>query len=70
MNFPVILAHGALGPWDEIILIGVAIVFLIMMGISFVKNRNAAPEDVDAVPIQDTPDTVDATGTPDHIRLD
>ena len=29
---PVILAHGALGPFDEIVFLGIAVVFLGMMG--------------------------------------
>lgn len=40
MDVPVILAHGALGNWDEIIFIGVAAVFLVMMGISWIRSRN------------------------------
>ena len=40
---PVLLAHGALGPYDELIFLGVAVIFLVMMGISWVKSRNAPP---------------------------
>ncbi len=36
---PAILAHGALGPFDEIIFIGVAIGFLVMMGISWLRSQ-------------------------------
>jgi hypothetical protein len=43
MYTPIILAHGALGAWDEIIFLGVAVIFLSMMAISWVKNRNNAP---------------------------
>lgn len=45
MNMPPILAHGALGPFDEIILLSVAAIFIIFMGISWVKSRNTNPED-------------------------
>jgi len=35
-----ILAHGALGGYDEIIFVGVAAAFLVMMGISWFRSRN------------------------------
>ena len=36
---PPILAHGALGPFDEIIFLGVAVVFLGMMGFSWLRSQ-------------------------------
>ncbi len=60
-----ILAHGALGAADEIILIGVAVGFLILMGISFMMNRNKLVEDVDAPAPEQQP-----SEQPDHFRLD
>lgn len=56
---PVILAHGALGPFDEIIFIGIAVIFLGMMGLSWLRSQ--ALED-------DEPDT----GEPDaeHFELE
>ncbi|HLU11696.1 MAG TPA: hypothetical protein VK003_18625 [Oceanobacillus sp.] len=42
--FPTILAHGALGAFDEIIFLGVGVVFLVMMGISWLRSRNMKPE--------------------------
>ena len=45
MPFTPILAHGALGAFDEVIFISVAAIFLIMMGISwFISRRNAQAE--------------------------
>lgn len=41
MNFWVVTAHGALGYWDELIFLGVGIGFLVMMGVSWFKSRNA-----------------------------
>jgi hypothetical protein len=41
MDLPVILAHGALGNWDELIFIGVAAVFLVFMVISWIRSRSA-----------------------------
>lgn len=40
MRFPVILAHGALGPFDELLLIGVVIAFIVIMAISWLRARN------------------------------
>lgn len=45
MNFWVVTAHGALGYWDELIFLGVGIGFLIMMGVSWFKSRNAEIEE-------------------------
>jgi uncharacterized iron-regulated membrane protein len=40
-----ILAHGALGIWDEVIFISIAAIFLAMMGISWVRSRVAEPDE-------------------------
>ncbi|MBL8162197.1 MAG: hypothetical protein JNJ61_09455 [Anaerolineae bacterium] len=45
MSVPVILAHGALGIWDEVIFLSLAAIFLVMMGISWFRSRAATPED-------------------------
>lgn len=70
MDFPVILAHGALGPYDELIMLGAVVIFLIMMGISWVKSRNTRPEfeqthedDVQSAPLKQGHE-------PEHFRLD
>lgn len=47
MRLPVILAHGSLGNWDEIIFLGIAVIFLAMMGISWVRSRFQTAEDVE-----------------------
>ncbi len=39
-----ILAHGALGPFDEIIFLGIAVVFLAMMAISWVRSQQLTEE--------------------------
>jgi len=44
MSAPIILAHGTLGNWDEVIFLSVAAIFLIMMGISWVRSRNVKPD--------------------------
>ncbi len=45
MRLPVILAHGSLGSWDEIIFLGIAVIFLAMMGISWVRSRFQTPDE-------------------------
>jgi hypothetical protein len=50
MPFPVIIAHGALGYWDEVIFISVVIVFLVMMANSWLRSRDELPEDTPAAP--------------------
>jgi hypothetical protein len=40
----VILAHGALGAFDELIFLAVAVVFLAMMGVSWFRSRDFEPE--------------------------
>ncbi len=45
---PVILAHGALGPFDEIIFLSIAVVFLVMMGISWARSQELPDEESEA----------------------
>lgn len=44
MLLPRLLAHGVLGPFDEIIFVSVVVVFLAFMGISWVRSRHIEPE--------------------------
>lgn len=52
----VILAHGALGAFDEIVFIGVVVVFLAMMALSWFRSQQLTDEmpDQDSKPSQDT----------------
>ncbi|MEP7292861.1 MAG: hypothetical protein ABI835_13845 [Chloroflexota bacterium] len=75
MHLPVILAHGALGPYDELIMLGAASIFLVIMGISWVKNRNTRPEFEEAQSETQEPRELSETATdspdaPDRFRLD
>ena len=66
MFIPIILAHGSLGPWDELIFLSVAAIFLTMMGISWVRSRTNNPiieHPNDSSPAADE-------NSPDHFRLD
>ncbi len=40
-----ILAHGALGPFDEIIFLGIAVLFLGMMGLSWLRSQQLEGEE-------------------------
>lgn len=53
-NLIPVLAHGALGPWDEIIFIGVMVIFFVMMGLSWLRSRDMEPEWDDDQPRQRT----------------
>lgn len=63
MPFPILVAHGALGPWDETIFISVVIIFVTMMGISWFRSRG-----MDDEPLE-TP-TRQATDNDDTFRLE
>ena len=70
MHLPIILAHGALGGWDELVFLGVAAIFLVMMGISWVRSRNSTlPPDQPETQSASEPTPSDAN-TPDHFRLE
>lgn len=68
MNLPTLLAHGALGSWDEIVFLSIAAIFLIVMGLSWIRSRAASPDEVDAVDetAEDTPQPEASS----HIRLE
>lgn len=50
MSIHILLAHGSLGNWDEVIFLSIAAVFLIMMGISWIRSRANAPDEAEAPP--------------------
>lgn len=60
-----ILAHGLLGPFDEIIYISIAGVFVAFMALSWIRSRNQPPEEE-----QQPAPTDEQPNTPDHFRLD
>jgi hypothetical protein len=61
----VVLAHGSLGPFDEILYLGVAAIFIVMMGISWMRSRYQPPKLDD--PAEPTPDEPD---TPERFKLE
>ena len=57
------IAHGSLGQWDELIFIGVIVVFITLMAVNFIESRNSEPE-------LDKPQTDDAPPRDDRFQLD
>ena len=45
MMIPVIVAHGALGSWDEVIYISIAAIFVGFMVVSWFRSRNQVADD-------------------------
>jgi hypothetical protein len=70
-NLPfIVLAHGALGPWDEMIFLGIAAVFLVFMGISWVRSRAMEPDFEEAEPASDNSGlSGDRPQSPDRFEL-
>jgi hypothetical protein len=61
-EMPPLLAHGALGWFDEILFIGVGLGFLAMMALSWLRSRQ--------LPDADDPISQSEPSAPDHFRLD
>lgn len=77
MEIPIILAHGALGNFDEVIFFSVGGIFAIVMGISWVKSRMTEldfDDDLDdpekAKRSEIETDVDDDNERSDHFRLD
>lgn len=66
---PTLLAHGALGAFDEILLLAVGAGFVAMMVYSWIKSRNMEFDDPDS-PTDAPPDSPSTdSDAPDHINL-
>ncbi len=62
-----IIAHGALGAADEIIFLGIAVIFIGMMGVTWVRSQNIDMEDDEPEnPVIKQP----ADTAPDRFKLD
>lgn len=55
----VILAHGLLGGFDEIIFVSIALVFVGMMGISWYRSQQMIDDEADDNPDDSAQDTSD-----------
>lgn len=45
-----ILAHGQLGAWDELIFLGITVVFALIMVYSWLRSRNLVDEEEEEGP--------------------
>lgn len=68
MHTVFILAHGSLGEWDELIFLSIAAIFLIMMGIAWVRSRVTTPEVLEEQPTETSTST--ATQNEERFPLD
>jgi hypothetical protein len=70
---PILLAHGALGPFDELLFILVGLVFVGLMVTAWIRSRNSAPDQDEATPSADstpaTPADTSSNARPDHFPL-
>lgn len=44
---PILLAHGTLGSWDELIFLSVFVIFLIIMGVAWARSRALGDDDLE-----------------------
>ncbi len=59
-----ILAHGQLGAWDELIFLGITVLFALIMVFSWLRSRNLAADEPEDEP-EDEPH-----GAAEHFGLD
>ncbi len=75
-TFAPLIAHGALGIWDEIIFLSVVVIFITFMGISWVRSRFADPQLDDDSPAPDLkrefndPDPEATSASGDRFKLE
>lgn len=68
----IVLAHGALGWYDELIYLGVAVIFLTMMGVSWFQTRMTEYDD-DQHNADETPrpiESIETERSPERFTLD
>jgi hypothetical protein len=68
MPLPIFLAHGLLGPLDEVIFVGVGVIFAGMMGLSWWRSQALEIEDEEAAETSGEVPGVD-DGDPEHFSL-
>ena len=68
-GIPGVLAHGAVGAWDEVIYLMVAAIFVAIMGVAWVRSRNTTYDfDDEVAPGADSSENDDTAA--DRFRLD
>jgi hypothetical protein len=66
MFWTTLIAHGVFGPYDEIIVPLIALVFLALIGITWLRSRNTFV----APPPPETPDKTKPESDDSHFTLD
>ncbi|MCC6614297.1 MAG: hypothetical protein IT320_12520 [Anaerolineae bacterium] len=70
-QMPFVIAHGALGSFDELIFVGVGIVFVAIMIFSWWRSRNASSETLDELNAKIAPhDPATPPDAADRFRLE
>lgn len=71
--FPLVLAHGALGNFDELLFVLIGIIFVGLMVYAWLRSRGSktAPDNAQgpATPGQPGADDADSTSKSDHFPL-
>ncbi len=62
-----IIAHGALGNYDEIVFLGMGIIFVVMIIYSYFRSRHIETVNLDDVLLRKGDEAI---RPPDHIELD
>ncbi|MCL4249466.1 MAG: hypothetical protein KJ065_15090 [Anaerolineae bacterium] len=70
MQFPFVIAHGGLGNFDELIFVGIGVVFLALMAFSWIRSRNAEPVEDELNVKTSTHDTATSPDAADRFRLE
>lgn len=65
----IILAHGALGWYDELVFLGIIVIFFGMMFVSWFRSRSMDYEQTDLMPESPTNETSDADSA-ERFQLD
>jgi len=71
MQMPFVIAHGALGNFDELIFVGVGVAFLVIMAFSWWRSRNVSSETHDEPNAKIAPhDSATPSDAADRFRLE
>ena len=70
MHLIPILAHGALGPYDELIFLAGGVVFVAMMILSWLRSRSSIPTDPTEQTSVNIDDSIQAPDQEQRFRMD
>lgn len=72
MTIPFLIAHGALGGADELIFLGIAVIFIGMMGVTWVRSQSIDMDDEEPepTPTKGAKKKQPKASSSDHFKLD